>query len=383
MNAELSAAIGFATGTLVAAAATPLAIRAARRAGFLDHPREYRRHLRATPFLGGAAVIAGFLIAAVAVDGVSGKHVVLAIAVGMWALGTLDDKFAVAPIWRLVAEALAAAALIAAHLSWQTSAGPVVDAVMTILWIVGIVNAFNLMDNLDGACSTVGCVCAIGIGTFAAIHGLVAIAGLSFALAGACTGFLPWNLAGPAKIFLGDGGSMPIGFLVAALTMAAARSLIGSDHSLVAGGILAGGLLVGVPILDTALVSISRRRRGVPLVTGGRDHLTHRLLRVLGSPSGVAAALALCQALLCAATIVGDQLGVVTLTTFAGLAVILGLVSVAALDSPQWRPAGIASAAPKERRLAPGHARHSLAHTSVPRQEGAPPPTPVRSSSRW
>jgi hypothetical protein len=125
------------------------------------------------------------------------------------------------------------------------------------------------------------------------------------------------------------------------------RSVISTDDSLVAGGILAGALLAGIPILDTALVSISRLRRGVSLVTGGRDHLTHRLLRVLGSPSRVAMALGAFQALLCTLAIVGDQLGLVTLTSFAGVAAVLGLVAIAFLDGPTWRPAGIALAAPK------------------------------------
>ena len=289
MDAEVSAAVGFGTAALVTAVATPVAIRIAKRTDFLDHPREYRKHAAATPYLGGAAVMVGFLVAAVAVGGVSGKHILLACAVGMWLIGTMDDKFAVPPIWRLLAEVLAAAALIAAHLSWQTSLGPIVNVVLTIVWIAGIVNAFNLMDNLDGACSTVGCVCATGIGTFAAIHGLVAIAGLSFAMAGACAGFLPWNLAGPAKIFLGDGGSMPIGFLLAALSMGAMRSVINTDASLVAGGILAGALLAGIPILDTALVSISRLRRGVASTTGGRDHLTPP------SPPGARLTIARCR----------------------------------------------------------------------------------------
>jgi UDP-GlcNAc:undecaprenyl-phosphate GlcNAc-1-phosphate transferase len=353
MNAEVSAAVGFAAAAAVTFAATPGAIAVARRTDFYDRPREYRTHGVATPYLGGAAVLAGFLIAAVAVGGVGGKHLLLLCAIGMWLLGTLDDRFAVRPAWRLLAEALAAAGLITAHLGWQTSLGPVVNAVLTIIWIAGIVNAFNLMDNLDGACSSVGCVCATGIGTFAAIHGLSALAGLSFAMAGACAGFLPWNLSRPAKIFLGDGGSMPIGFGLAALSMAVCRGAITSDTSLVAGGVLAGGLLAGIPILDTALVSVSRIRRGVRLTTGGRDHLTHRLLRVLGSPRAVAVALALGQAFLCGIAIAGDQAGAVALTSFAGCAVVLGLVAIAALDTTRWRPTGIAISARASRRAAP------------------------------
>jgi UDP-GlcNAc:undecaprenyl-phosphate GlcNAc-1-phosphate transferase len=239
----------------------------------------------------------------------------------------------------LLAEALAAAALVSVDLGWKTSGGSVVDFALTVVWIAGIVNAFNLMDNLDGACSAVGCVSAIGIGTLAAIRGQTALAGLAFALAGGCAGFLPWNLAGPAKIFLGDGGSMTIGFLVATLSMAVAGDLHAGDAN-----ILAAALLAGVAILDTALVSVSRLRRGVTLMTGGRDHLTHRLLLAVHSPRAVAVVLAGVQAVLCAFAIVGNQLGTATLGGLAGLAVLLGVVAIAKLDTTSWRPPGIAVA---------------------------------------
>jgi UDP-GlcNAc:undecaprenyl-phosphate GlcNAc-1-phosphate transferase len=328
--------------------ATPLAIAVARRTDFYDRPRGYRKHAAATPFLGGAAVVAGFLVAAVAVGGVSGKHILIGCAIVMWLLGTVDDRFAVPPKWRLLVEALAAAALVSVDLGWKTSAGSAVDFALTVVWIAGLVNAFNLMDNLDGACSSVGCVSALGIGILAAIHNQTALAGLAFALAGACAGFLPSNLAGPAKIFLGDGGSMPIGFLVATLSMAVARHLHAGDANL-----LAGALLAGVAILDTALVSVSRLRRGVTLMTGGRDHLTHRLLLVLRSPRVVAVVLAGVQAVLCGFAILGDQLGTAALGGFAVLAVLLGVVAIATLDTARWRPAGLTAAPRPQQAAAP------------------------------
>jgi UDP-GlcNAc:undecaprenyl-phosphate GlcNAc-1-phosphate transferase len=248
----------------------------------------------------------------------------------------------------LLAEALAAAALVSADLGWKTSGGSVLDFALAVVWIAGIVNAFNLMDNLDGACSSVACVSAIGIGTLAAIHGQIALAGLAFALAGGCAGFLPWNLTSPAKIFLGDGGSMAIGFLVATLSMAVARNLHAGDANL-----LTGALLAGVAILDTALVSVSRLRRGVTLMTGGRDHLTHRLLLALHSPRAVAAVLAGVQALLCAFAIVGDQLGTAALGGLAVLAALLGVLTIAMLDTARWRPAGIAAAPRPQPAVAP------------------------------
>jgi UDP-GlcNAc:undecaprenyl-phosphate GlcNAc-1-phosphate transferase len=163
------------------------------------------------------------------------------------------------------------------------------------------------------------------------------LAGLGFALAGSCLAFLRWNLAGPARIFLGDGGSMPIGFLVSALVMASARHLRVGDANL-----LVGALLVGIPILDTSLVSISRLRRRVTLVTGGRDHLTHRLLLAFPSPRAVAASLAVLQATLCVFAIVGDQLGTATLWVLAAVAVCFGILTIAVLDTAAWRPPGIA-----------------------------------------
>ena len=106
------------------------------------------------------------------------------------------------------------------------------------------------------------------------IEGDIALAILVFGLAGACLGFLPYNLASPARIFLGDGGSLPIGFVVAASIMALPLGAeLGLEHLLV------GVLLAGLPVLDTALVSVSRRRAGLSLLQGGRDHLTHRLVR--------------------------------------------------------------------------------------------------------
>jgi UDP-GlcNAc:undecaprenyl-phosphate GlcNAc-1-phosphate transferase len=130
---------------------------------------------------------------------------------------------------------------------------------------------------------------------------------------------------------------MPIGFLVAALAMATGRHLHVVDTSL-----LVGALLAGLPILDTALVSISRKRRGVTLMTGGRDHLTHRLQLVFRTPRAVAGALAAAQGALCAVAIAGDRWGSATLWACALGVVSAGVVAVAVLDRSRWRPADIA-----------------------------------------
>jgi UDP-GlcNAc:undecaprenyl-phosphate GlcNAc-1-phosphate transferase len=335
-----TATASFGLAAAVSAAATPVAIRIAKRTDFFDRPREYRKHGAPTPFLGGAATLAAVLLAGLAVARPSGRLLVpLGCGIGLWILGTVDDRIAVAPKWRLLAEAAAGGAIFAAGLGWDTSAGGAVDCVLTIVSVVIAVNAFNLMDNLDGACGSVTAVSAAGIGVLAGIKGQTALAGLAFALSGAYAGFLPWNLTGPAKVFLGDGGSMPAGFLIAALVMATAWNSGNGDPA-----VLVGGLLAGLPLLDVALVSYSRIRRGVPVVTGGRDHLTHRLLPLLGSARAVGGAVALIQGTLCAFAILGYKLGS-TATAWIGLGSFVGgVMAIVVLDSPRWRPAEAAVA---------------------------------------
>jgi UDP-GlcNAc:undecaprenyl-phosphate GlcNAc-1-phosphate transferase len=336
MSVELSAATGSGVAGAAAFVAIPLAIVVARRLDVFDCPREYRRHAAPTPLLGGAVVIGAVLVAAIALGGGGKLLVLLGCAAGLCVMGTIDDAVAVAPKWRLLAEACAALILMAVGFGWA-GYGRGFDVALTVLWVVGLVNGFNLMDNLDGACGTVTCVSAAGIGTLAAVYGDAAVAGVAFALTAACAVFLRWNLARPARIFLGDGGSMPIGLLIAGLAMAATRRVpVGGAQ------LLAGALLAGLVILDTALVSVSRTRRRVTLVTGGRDHLSHRLLPVLGSPWGVAAALALGQAALCAVAIAGAQWGGEALAISGLIVVVLGAGVIAVLDSPRWRPAGVA-----------------------------------------
>jgi UDP-GlcNAc:undecaprenyl-phosphate GlcNAc-1-phosphate transferase len=249
----------------------------------------------------------------------------------------------VPPKWRLLAEAGAAIALFAAGLGWETHLPGVLDFALTIASVVIAVNAFNLMDNLDGACGTVTAVAAAGVGALAAIKGEVVTAGLAFALSGACAGFLPWNLTRPARIFLGDGGSMPAGFLIAALAMSTVRHASAGNA-----GLLVGALLAGLPIFDAALVSYSRTRRGVTIVTGGRDHLSHRLLLAMGSPQAVAVALAVLQALLSTLAIVGYELGGGAVAWLALCVFLSGVVGVLVLDTARWRPAGIAFGRPEQ-----------------------------------
>jgi UDP-GlcNAc:undecaprenyl-phosphate/decaprenyl-phosphate GlcNAc-1-phosphate transferase len=295
--------LGVTVAAVLAYAATPVAITAAKRWSLYDRPMGYKGHSAPTPYLGGAVVIVAFAIALVLGAGHPSRTLSLLAGVAvLLVLGTVDDWHTVTPRIRVATELTLGALLSAAGLGWRIGAGGVIDAVVTALWVLAVVNAFNLFDNLDGAATSITVAVAGGVGILALITGNPWVAIGSAALIGACIGFLPHNLASPARIFLGDGGSLPIGLAVAVLAAGAAQ---GAESSWLA--LLVGCLLVGVPVLDTCLVIVSRRRRGVSVTTPGRDHLTHRVRRRARTPGRVALVLGGAQAILSALTIIAVQ----------------------------------------------------------------------------
>ena len=323
-----AAILSLGVGTAAALVAVPVAARVARRTGFLDQPVGYKKHGSPTPYLGGSAVVLAFIVVAVAFgDGVGRFLPIVLGALGLWAVGTIDDRVNLSPWLRVGATIAAGVGLWIGDLGWNVFAGSGLDLALTIVWVVGLVNAFNLMDNLDGATGSVAAAASVGIGAFALVNDDVALAAVSFGLLGACLGFLRFNLAKPARIFLGDGGSMPVGFVVAAMAIAAPQV-----DDLGGGAVLVAALLAGLVILDTTLVVISRRRRGVTLLTGGRDHLTHRLLAIVGSARRVAAALSLVQLSLCALALAAAGLGQTAVLWIAGSAIVAGIGAIAALE---------------------------------------------------
>jgi len=315
---------------------TPLAIRLACAMGFYDHPVGYKGHDSATPYLGGAAVVTGFLVAA-ALFG-SGANAFTPIAVGaavLLGVGTIDDRYQLGPLARLVIEIAVACVLYAAGIGWSLFAGDALNLALSIVFVVGVVNAYNLMDNMDGANATVAGVSAAVLGVLAAERS-PELGAIALALSGACFGFLRFNLASPARIFLGDGGSMPIGFVVAALIMATP----GSGH-LGWAFVPVAVVLVGLPALDTTLVVVSRLRRGAGIFTGSRDHLTHRLRAKIGSARSVAVVLGTSQAALTSAGAILVSLGP-SLAAFGAMVLIaIGVAIVARLESPGWAPAPV------------------------------------------
>jgi UDP-GlcNAc:undecaprenyl-phosphate/decaprenyl-phosphate GlcNAc-1-phosphate transferase len=335
----------FIASYIVVLAATPVAIRIARSTNFLDRPRGFRAHVKPTPYLGGAAVFVGFLAGALVQGTLWDSHLTpLFVGAGiLWLVGTADDRVALGPWIRVSAEVTVGILLWSGGLGWSLFPGELADLIVTVLWIVGLVNAFNLMDNLDGAAGTVAAVCAAGIAFLTLSQGPATVTALAVAVSAACVGFLHYNLARPARIFLGDGGSMLLGFLVAALIMAAWRENVmeGVDF-------LPAILLAGLPVLDMTLVIVSRRRRGVSVATGGRDHTSHRLLAKLRSPWRVALALGVAQGTLSLAAIEMMSWERQAVLTGATVCFLLGVATIALLESPVFRPAVTTAASPEQ-----------------------------------
>jgi UDP-GlcNAc:undecaprenyl-phosphate/decaprenyl-phosphate GlcNAc-1-phosphate transferase len=317
--------------------ATPVAIRIATHFDFYDKPVGYKGHGSPTPYLGGAAVMVGFLLALGLTGEWSKTLPVAGGAVALWAIGTLDDRRTVTPTLRVTVELGLAAMLWALGLGWDLGAGPIVDLAVTCLWVVAVVNALNLFDNMDGQAATMAFVIAGTTALLGLLEGQVWLAAAGAALAGACLGFLPHNLASPPRVFLGDGGSMPIGFALAALVMVGASEAAPPWQALAM-----GVLLVGVPALDTGLVMISRRRRGVSILTAGQDHLSHRTRKRLRTARAVALALGGGQALLATLALVSYQGGSVLLLAVVLAYLVAAGTLIALLDAGQREAPAVA-----------------------------------------
>ena len=342
MPLELRLLTGLALALGVVYSATPLAIRVADRLHFYDKPVGYKGHAKPTPYLGGAALMAGFIIALLAVSTSDfGRTAPLlgGMAV-LWGVGTLDDRHNLAPGLRVAVEVVIAAMLWATGLGWDLGLGGAVDLVLTILWVVAVVNAFNLFDNMDGAASTMAAVVSAGVVLLGLIHHDTWLAVAAATLCGACLGFLPHNMVSPARIFLGDGGSMPLGFGVAALVMIGSAEAVPAWQALVV-----GLLLVGVPALDTALVMVSRRRRGVSILTGSRDHLTHRTQRRMRTARAVAMSLGAVQALISALALFAIRGGASAIVLIVVLYAVAVATAIALLEAAEGTEPAVAETA--------------------------------------
>jgi UDP-GlcNAc:undecaprenyl-phosphate GlcNAc-1-phosphate transferase len=245
-------------------------------------PRSDRLHTNPTPYLGGVAIV---LVAAAASPFIgewkAEAAVIIAGALLLGAVGLLDDLYSLQPGPRLAAEVFAAllASGVGAHV--QIFGGPI-DILLTVVWLVGVTNAFNLIDNMDGAAGGIAAATAVALAVTAGINEQVLVGGLAAVVAGSCVAFLIYNWH-PARIFMGDAGALPLGYLLAVIAL---KLRFPVPH---AASITAIVLFTAPALFDTALVVISRAARHRPVYVGGTDHTSHRLLRLGWSTHAVAA----------------------------------------------------------------------------------------------
>ena len=266
---------------MLATGVTPVVRRAARHYGFVDQPSARKQHVVPTPLLGGVAIYVAFIVALVAFGNRFYVNQVASIFLGatlMSFLGLWDDRRGLNAYVKLGGQFLAASLLVLTGVRVGTFPWEWVNIAVTLLWTVGITNAFNLLDNMDGLTGGIAAIAATFFLLFAAMSDQYLVGALAAAVVGACLGFLFYNL-NPASIFMGDTGALFLGFTLAATAI---KLRFPENSGFVTW--MVPPLVLAVPIFDTTLVIISRWRRGVnPLTTPGKDHLSHRLARKTGS----------------------------------------------------------------------------------------------------
>ncbi len=266
----------FVTALLFSVLGTPLVRRIALHVGVVDSPNARKIHMSPVPLLGGAAIYLGFVVALIILGDRFYIRELVGILLGATLVslfGLADDRWGLHAYPKLLGQLAAGIVLIIGGAQVQLFEAEWMNWAITLLWVVGITNAMNLLDNMDGLSGGIATVSAAFFLLLAAMNGQYLVGAMAAALIGACIGFLRYNL-NPATIFMGDTGSLFLGFLLAALA-------IKLDFRLNVFWItwLVPVCVLALPIFDTSLVFVSRLRRGKnPLTTPGKDHLSHRLV---------------------------------------------------------------------------------------------------------
>lgn len=259
---------------------TPFVIQYAIQKNILDHPIEHKSHTVAVPYLGGVAIVIVFVVVVISLSLIQFSNedqtellIVLLIAVGLSFVGLIDDLRKLSPVWRIATE------IVAAIIVWSLGVGitvttvGIVDCILTILWIVGITNAFNLLDNMDGLSAGIAAISGLTIFALAATNRQFLVAGLSIGFVGCVGGFLRHNFH-PARIYMGDGGALFVGFMISYLGMK-----LRFDHDRVISALVPVSAC-SLAVFDTTIVTVSRLANKRSPFQGGQDHVSHRLVRI-------------------------------------------------------------------------------------------------------
>ncbi len=243
--------------------------------GFVAKPKSDRWHKRPTAMLGGVAIFVGTAAAYFLLVPMTAQSlVVMGGSAFLFVVGLVDDLVSVRPYQKLIGQLIGAGILVLSGLKLPLTGFEIVDIWLTVFWVIGITNAINLLDNMDGLAAGISAIAAFSLALNFAANGLTNELLLTSALIGALVGFLVFNF-NPASIFMGDCGSMFIGFLLSGSVLL--NQVGGRSRGIVA--ILAVPVLIlFVPIFDTTFVTVLRKLWGRKASQGGRDHTSHRLV---------------------------------------------------------------------------------------------------------
>lgn len=315
----------FAASASLAILVTPAIMGYALRRGHLDRPGGHKAHGSPVPYLGGLSLVVAFsavvLIAAVLrppASGLGELGIIFGLALGLSALGLVDDLRGASVWWRLAVEVAAALVL------WSIGSGVgifdigLLDALVTVIWVVGIMNSVNFLDNMDGLSAGVAAIAGAAFCVIALANGQYLVGALAAAVSGCAFGFLRHNFH-PAQIYMGDAGSLFLGFLLAFLGI---RLRFEGPTEVT---FFVPILVLGVAIFDTTIVTVNRLLHRRSPLAGGRDHVSHRLV-FIGIP--VPAAVSLIYAGAVATGWLGLIMSRVDLST--GLLLMSWILSVAA-----------------------------------------------------
>jgi UDP-GlcNAc:undecaprenyl-phosphate/decaprenyl-phosphate GlcNAc-1-phosphate transferase len=331
--------IDFAVALLASLLLTVPVRHLALRYGMVDKPGPRKVHVNPIPLLGGIAIYLGFVLAILLTRHDVPEQQIVGVLAGATLLaivGFLDDGGLLHHQVKLfIGMPIAAIFLIASGIRAQLFsqfvpgiAGLALDWCLTVVWVVGITAAFSILDHMDGLCAGIAAVAAGFFTISAAMNGQTLVRTLGAAALGASLGFLRWNF-NPAKIFMGDGGAMFLGFLMATLGLKIRPDGTQFPHTW-----LVPVLVLGVPIFDTALVSISRARRGLlPFTSPGKDHTAHRLSNLGLGHRGAVLAMYVLAAILGGIALLIPDLSPATVYTIAGILIVAALCAIYLLEA--------------------------------------------------
>ncbi len=295
---------------LLSGVGTGLVRRWALGRGFVDRPGGHKQHDRVVPLGGGIAIVLGLVVplsvallaawlfrtawapdwlpalARTHLEGIASKTpaaaAILLGAILLHVLGLIDDFRPLSPVLRLAVMTLLAGVLVIGfEIRVLVHLGPVVASIVTIAWIVGITNAFNFMDNMDGLAAGVACIAGAIFAASAVRTGQIFVPAMTCMLVGSVAGFLLYNFP-PATIFMGDSGSLVVGYMLAVLTVL--TTFVEPQVGATPYGVLAPIAVLAVPIYDTTSVVWRRWRSGASVFRGDRRHFSHRLVQRGMSP---------------------------------------------------------------------------------------------------